>query len=66
MEQNLNELELSRPVTIRMMYELGKGKEYCRELDKHLFIENNCNDSFNLKYEIRKIFMKILRHRHDR
>ena len=60
MEQNINESPTGTPVTIKMIYELGMGKKFCRELDKNPSIRTHCKNAFRLKNAVKKILIKLL------
>lgn len=65
MEQNINESPTGTPVTIKIIYELGMGKKFCRELDKNSSIKTHGKNAFRIMNAVKKIFMKILHLKHD-
>ena len=65
MEQNLDNLGTDTSVSMKIIYELGMGKKFCRELDKSYLRKHHCKNAYRLKNTIKKIFMKLLALRND-
>ena len=65
MEQNLDNLGTDTSVSMKIIYELGMGKKFCRELDKNSSIKTHGKNAFRIMNAVKKIFMKILYIKHD-
>ena len=65
MEQNLNESPTGTPLTMKMIYELDLGKEFCKQLDKKYLTGSQSKKTFKIMFVIRKAIFKILHLKHD-